>query len=186
MNKLISAAAIFAALTGCGGGATPDLYNFVVDSAVAGPSCYRSMMGSNTTTTGVLGSGQFSVWDGPEGKAFLQLEGAASTIDMGDAPSVPVGGIIEGTYGTGGWNFVNERITTTSQGGATPTFTERTKLSLVFYRGGTFKGALSASSSRTCAGTGCPPDFGSQNPSCSIDNVTLRGTRIAVDYERSP
>ena len=163
MKRLIAVAALVC--SACGGGATPDYYAFVIDGFGAPASCYRSGMAPTTTVTGVLESGRFSVWDGPEGKAFLQFDGNAGSIDMGDAANVAIPGVVEGAYGTGGWNFVSEKVTRATQGGATPTITERAKVTMSFYRGATFKGTLSASSSRSflCATTLRMPSLGTSS-----------------------
>jgi hypothetical protein len=101
---------------------------------------------------------------------------------MGSAPDVALGGTLEGTAGSAGWTFAVERsaISTTPVTGMTTTDTHR--IGLVMQRAGTFKGTLSVSSSRTCVGTGCA----GTNPSCTVDGVVVRGTRLQVDYQRAP
>lgn len=187
MNRLKSLAVLLLA-SGCGGPVSPELYNFVVDYFTAPASCYRSGMQPTTSTMlNPVAAGQFEVWDGPDGKAFLQFEGQGLAIDMGDAPNVTVPAVLEGAPGTGGWNFAAERTDKSMQGGNNAvTVTTRTRLGLVFPRGSTFKGTLSASSSRTCEGTACPADFATTNPSCSIASVAIRGSQVLVQYERAP
>jgi hypothetical protein len=170
-------------LAGCGGGgSSPELYALVVGFA-APPSSCSAMAPTTKVNQGPLATTQVEVWDGPEAKAYLTLVGAALNVDMGDAPRVTVaaGTALEGTNGATGWTFVTDRDTTTT--GLTGAMTEvKTHVALSFPRTSTAKGTLSLSSSQTCTGTACPTVM----PTCSIDNIDVRLTRLAVDYLKTP
>lgn len=169
------------ALSGCGVGVSPELYQLVVDYFSAPTSCYTNPPTQVVTQAGPM-SVQVQVWDGPDNKAWLEMEGAARQVDMGSAPDVTLGGVLEGTAGSSGWTFAVDRAATITAPVTGTVTTDTHRIALVMPRTATFKGTLSVSSSRTCTGTGCP----ASNPSCSIDGVVVRGTRLQVDYQRAP
>ncbi|MBL8951307.1 MAG: hypothetical protein JNK82_11050 [Myxococcaceae bacterium] len=171
-----------AVLTGCGGGGSPELYALVFDVVTAPASCYANPPA--TTVTGVLGTLNAEVWDGPEGKAYLTVEGGSLSVDMGDAPTVTVsvGQAIEGSPAAGGWSFITDRTQTTTTPIIGTVTTVKTRAELTFARASTAKGTLSLSSSQTCTGTGCPGTM----PTCSITGAVVRATRLNVAYEKAP
>jgi hypothetical protein len=170
------------ALTGCGGGVSPELYSIVVDFFTLPDGCYtNNAQPSNVTVTAAPVLLNVQVWDGPEQTAVLELEGGVRTIDMGDAPSVMLTGLMKGKRGTGAtWNFLAETVQKSTQVGRT--LTDSTKFELNLERNITFKGTGNLTSSRACSGSTCA---GTQ-PSCTVSNVGLSGTRIDVKYERAP
>lgn len=180
MRHALLAGLVFS-LSACGGPVTPELYALVVDYFRPPASCYTDGM---APTDGVTTAGpalfQVQVWDGPDGKAFLEVEQGGSTVDMGDAPSVSVRGVLTGTSGSDGWAFTTQTVDVNNA--ANTTITDTTGVTFTFRRSSTFKGTASLSSSRACMGTLCQ---GTQ-PSCTISGISVSGARLAVDYERSP
>lgn len=167
-------------LSGCGG-VSPELYRLVVDFFTLPDNCYsNNAQPSATTTTTSPTVVQVQVWDGADQTAILSIEGGARSIDMGDAPNITLGGVMKGKKGTGGWIFSAETVTKATTVGQTVTNTG--KVDLTFDRTPTSKGTLVLSSNRACAGSTC---MGTQ-PSCTVSNVAVAGTRIATDYERAP
>lgn len=173
-------------LVGCGSGAaTPELYGVLVDFFKPATTCYVNMMAPNSVvTTGAPTETQFEVWDGPDARAVLLLDQGGRQIDMGDAPDVQFNGALEGAHGSGGWAFTLDRVTETTAmvGGSMTKVTDTTKATVTFERGSTFKGTLALNSIRACEGTGCP----ATSPSCSLAGIAIRGTRLAVTYQRPP
>lgn len=172
-------------LCGCGSGGSPELYALVFDVVMAPSSCFANAPA--TTVTGQLGTVNVEVWDGPDGKAYLSLEGGAITVDMGDAPTVTVtaGVALEGTAGPGGWTFATERTQVTTA--VVPpiinsTTTTKTRAALSFPRASTAKGTLALASSIVCTGSGCPTNM----PTCTIEGVNVRLTRLNVSYQKMP
>lgn len=178
MRKLLIASMLFA-FTGCGG-VSPEVYAVVVDFFTLPDSCYtNNAQPSNVTTNNAPSLLNIQVWDGPEQTAVLELESGLRTIDMGDAPTITLTGLMKGKRGTGGWIFSSQTVAKSTQIGRT--LTDDTKLDLTFERGNTFKGTAALSSTRTCAGSTC---MGTQ-PSCSV-STPVSGTRLEVKYERAP
>lgn len=172
-------------LSGCNG-LTPETYSLVINYFAPTASCYDDAMEPSTVGTTVPpGLMQVQVWDGPEQTAYLEVEEGGGSVDMGDAPSVSISGIFTGKHGEKGYTFTRDLVTKTTTGNtATPTVnTTTTHAELVFQRGGgTFVGTASVSSSRSCTGMGCPTTL----PTCSLSDITVHGTRVAVEYERAP
>jgi hypothetical protein len=165
----------------CGNGAVPELYQVSLDYFVPPATCYRTGMQPTDMTTMAPQTGfGMRVWDGPDSKAYLQLENApTAAIDMGDAPSVSLDGVYEGTNGVGGWTFATARSSQTVNGLNMDKTTETESAAFTFARGGVITGTLALSSASTCVGaTGCP----AMNPSCTISGVAFRGTALASDY----
>jgi hypothetical protein len=170
-------------LSGCGG-TSPEVYQLLVDYFTLPDSCYTSMMQPNSvTTTAPPTALSVQVWDGPENTAFLQVESAALTVDMGAAPNVTVGGIFTGKKVDKGWTFTSDTVNKNTVGiGTNNVITSTTHAEITFERATTFKGNAVLSSSSTCAGTQCS----GSNPSCSVSGIVVTGTRVAVNYERAP
>jgi hypothetical protein len=168
-------------LTGCGG-TTPEVYQLLVDAFTLPDSCYTSMMQPSTVvTTAPPTPLSVQVWDGPDNTAFLQVESAAITVDMGAAPNVTVGGIFTGKKVEKGWTFSSDGVTKQTLPGMN-VITTTTHAEITFERAVTFKGTGVLSSSSSCAGSSCP----GTNPSCSVSGLVLTGTKVAVNYERAP
>lgn len=172
--------ALVVALSGCGAGATPELYALVVEYFRPNAACYSSgtapTEGVASTAPGLIHA---QVWDGPDATAVLQVESGGGSVDMGSAPNVDISGLFTGTKGDKGWTFASETVESNEVLGAL--ITDTTRAEFTFDRANTFKGTATLSSKRTCTGTGCPT-----MPSCTISGVKVTGTRIAVDYERAP
>lgn len=168
-------------LSGCGG-ATPEMYQLVVNYFTLPDSCYQSGM---QPTTGVTVAPpeliQVQVWDGPDNTALLEVEEGGRSIDMGAAPNVAVGGLFKGAKADKGWTFVSEVEDRSTVAGNT--VTDKTRAEFTFERGAqTFKGTAALTSSRTCTGSACS----GTNPACAVSGITFTGTRLAVDYQRAP
>lgn len=168
-------------LSGCGG-LTPEIYELVVDYFTLPDSCYSNgMQPSSLTTAAPPGLMQVRVWDGPENSAFLEIEQGGASIDMGAAPNVAVSGVFIGKKVEKGWTFSSDASDKQSLAGNT--ITDTTHAEITFERsGGTFKGTGALSSSRTCTGSAC----NGTNPTCAVNGLNFRGTRIAVTFERAP
>jgi len=181
MRKLVLGSLLFA-FTGCGAGVSPEIYAIVVDFFTLPDSCFtNNAQPSNVTVSAAPVLLQVQVWDGPDNTAVLELESGIRSIDMGDAPTVTLTGLMKGKRGTGPvWNFAAETVQKSTQVGRT--LTDTTKLELNLERGNTFKGTGNISSSRVCSGSTCT---GTQ-PSCAVSGVALSGTRLEVKYERAP
>jgi len=169
-------------LSGCGG-TSPELYELVVDYFTLPDSCYQSgMQPSTVVTTSPPGKLQVQVWDGPDNTSFLEVEAGGGSIDMGAAPNVDLDGIFTGKKVEKGWQFDSDGLRKQTLPGNN-VITTTTHAEIVFERsGGTFKGTAALSSSSNCVGAQCPGN----NPSCSVSGINVRGTRIAVQWERSP
>ncbi|MBE2254003.1 MAG: hypothetical protein IAE78_31030 [Myxococcus sp.] len=180
MRKLLLGS-LLSVFSGCGAGVSPELYAVVVDFFTLPDSCYlNNAQPSNVRVTDAPSLLNIQVWDGPDNTALLELESGLRTIDMGDAPTVTLTGLMKGTRGTGTWNFSSETVLKSTQVGRT--LTDTTRFELNFERGQTFKGTGALSSSRACSGSTCT---GTQ-PSCSVGGVNISGTRLQVTYERAP
>ena len=164
------------AVSACGP-AAPEVYNLVFEPITIPDSCFTTVPTTKTTVSQPA-LVRATVWDGPS-EAFLEIAGGGSQ-DMGDAPSVPVSGVLRGKHGSSGWAFVGETVTTATSSATTSTTS--TKISLTFERGLSGKGTGSASSSLGCSGTGCPSTL----PKCDINNIAFQATRIQVTYETAP
>jgi hypothetical protein len=166
-------------LSACGGGSIPELYEATFDFIVTPATCYRSMMApAQQDTVGAQTAARFRVWDGPDGKSYLEFTDGAARIDMGDAPAVPAPTVLEGTNGATGWTYAVDHTSVDTVPIANTKTTDTSHLALTFQRGGVFKGTLSATSSSTCEGAiGCP----AMNPSCTLGPVGFRGTLLYVD-----
>lgn len=179
MRRLLLGSLVVA-FSGCGG-VSPELYAVAVDFFTLPDSCYsNNAQPSNTRVTDAPSLLQVQVWDGPDQTALLELETGVRSIDMGDAPTVTLTGLMKGKRGTGGWIFSSETVNKSTQVGRT--ITDTTKFEMTFERGVTFKGTGAVSSNRTCAGSTC---MGTQ-PSCAVSGIVLSGTRLEVKYERGP
>lgn len=180
MRKLVLGSLLLA-FTGCGG-VSPEVYAIVVDFFTLPDSCYmNNAQPSNVTVSAAPVLLQVQVWDGPDQTAVLELESGIRSIDMGDAPTVTLTGLMKGKKGTGAtWNFAAETVAKSTQVGRT--LTDTTKLELNIERNVTFKGTGNITSSRACSGSTC---VGTQ-PSCAVTNVALSGTKLEVKYERAP
>jgi hypothetical protein len=179
MRKLLLSSLV--ALSGCGGGVTPELYAMVIDFFTIPDNCYSNMaQPSNVVVTAqpVLVQGQ--VWDAPEQTAILEIEQGPATIDLGDAPSVGVRGLLRGKVAGNEWTFSGINSTKSTQIGRT--VTDTSSIELTFVRGTTFKGTATLNSRRECSGSTCQ---GTQ-PSCTISGIPVNGTRLQVAYERAP
>jgi hypothetical protein len=172
------------ALSACGTPVAPELYNVVVDAFSLPNTCFTNSTPPTTVVSAAPPSlVQISVWDGAAGEAFVEIESGGITVDMGAAPNVVVGGLMRGTKSTSGpaWTFVADRVVTTTVPNLS-TSTSKANFSLTFERTLTFKGILGLSSSRECTGVGCA----GSTPSCAVSNVPVNGTRLQVDYLKSP
>jgi hypothetical protein len=180
MRRLVLASLLLT-VTGCGAGISPELYAIVIDFFTLPDSCYlNNAQPSNVTVAAAPVLLRVQVWDGPSNTAVLELEEGIRSLEMGDAPTVALTGLMKGTRGTAGWTFAAETIQKSTQIGRT--LTDTTKFELNFERSQTFKGTGGATSSRACSGTTC---VGTQ-PSCSVSGVNLSGARLEVKYERPP
>ena len=182
-HALAVAAAV--AVTGCGGGGiSPELYALVLNTVTIPASCF-TVAPTDMVTKGPLGTTTVTVWDAPEGKAFLSPDTSLS-FDMGDAPTVSVSSAqaLEGVSSTNGWSFVAETDFSDVQNvlGGTRTVNSKTKLELIFPRAATGTGTLALSSSSSCTGAGC----GTTMPTCAISGIPMRTSKLAVDFERTP
>lgn len=163
----------------CGGGVSPELYAVIADFFTLPDSCFlNNAQPSQVTVSGAPLQTTFQVWDGPDG-ALLDIE-TPRVIDMGDAPSVTIGGIVKGKRATSGWTFSTETVSRNTTGGRT--LTNTAKVELNFDRANSFKGTATLQSSTACSGTSCAAML----PSCNVTGITLTGTRLQVAYERSP
>lgn len=168
-------------LSGCGG-TSPEVYQLLVDYFTLPDSCYTSMMQPSTvTTTSPPAPLAVQVWDGPDNTAFLQIESAAISVDMGAAPNVTVGGIFTGKKVDKGWTFSSDGVQKQTLPGNN-VVTTTTHAEITFERNNTFKGTGLLSSSSNCVGAQCP----GTNPSCTVSGLVLTGTRVAVEYQRAP
>ncbi len=181
MRKLVLGSLVLA-FSGCGAGVSPEVYAIVVDFFTLPDSCYtNNAQPSNVTVSAAPVLLNVQVWDGPDNTAVLELEGGIRSIDLGDAPTVTLTGLMKGKKGTGAtWNFAAETVQKSTQVGRT--LTDTSKLELNMDRANTFKGTANISSSRSCAGSTC---VGTQ-PTCAVSGVALSGTRLQVAYERAP
>lgn len=179
MRKLLLLSLV--AMSGCGGTVTPELYAIVVDFFTLPDSCYSNMaQPSSVTVTAQPSLIQAQVWDGPEQTAILEIEQGPATIDMGDAPSVALRGLLRGKAMNNEWTFTadnSQKVT-----GIGNTRTDTTRVEMKFTRGTTFKGTATLTSRRECSGTTC---MGTQ-PTCTVTNVPLTGTRLQVEYLDTP
>lgn len=170
-------------LSGCGGTVKPELYALVVNFFSIPDNCYSD---NQQPASGVTSSAPerltVEVFDGPDGAAYLDVAQGGQSIDMGDAPSVPVNGVFTGARGDNGWDFKSDTTSKQTIFGNN-VFTVSTHAQLTFPRGApTFKGTGALSSSQTCSGTNCPDT----QPSCSVSTITFDGTRLEVDFLATP
>jgi hypothetical protein len=159
-------------LAGCGAAPRPDYFSLVVDYFRPLASCYADgtapVEGVRQTAPTLI---EVQVWDGPDGSAYLDVLKGDTTMDMGDAPGVVVGGIFSGTKGATSWSFKSETVEVTEPANATVTVTR--SATFVFERKTTFHGTLSLSSVRSCLGTACAGlDLG-----CTIADIAFAGTQ---------
>jgi hypothetical protein len=173
---------VAAVLSGCGG-TSPELYDLVVDYFTLPDSCYTSgMQPATVVTTQAPRLMQVQVWDGPDGVAYLEVQGTGSTVDLGAAPNVSISGIFTSPKkGEKGWTFVSDGVEKQTLP-ANNVITTTTHAELTFDRAGTFKGTAALSSSRNCVGNQCP----GANPSCGVSGIVVSGTKLAVQYQRAP
>ena len=159
----------------------PETYQLVIDNVQLPASCFNNMMLPNTVVTMAPPTAvEVTVWDAPDGKAIMELDSAVQrTIDMGDAPSVVLSGVLPGSRSGSTWVYVSERTATNTQGGTT--ITDHTSAKNTVERGGLAKGLLDLSSSRTCTGGGC-----NAMPSCALTGIPLVSTRLRVNYQKAP
>ena len=185
MKKLIVAMAI--AASSCAGGQSPELYSVVVDFFRPAATCYANGQYPNSNVTASSpASLRIEVYDWQDQKVFLEITDGAVNIDMGDAPSVALGGLFEGSKPQSGDQpisfAVNRTVERTTGGlGGQVTVTDVTSATVAFTRGATWKGTMELKAAETCTGTGCPT-----TPSCTISGIPLRGTRLQVDYQQAP
>ncbi len=179
MRKTLMMAALM--LSGCGGTA-PELYDLLVTFFTLPDSCYEDNMQPTSGPTSLPPAlVQVQVWDGPDNIPYLEVQGTGATIDLGDAPSVPVSGIFTGKRGDKGWTFTSERVSKQTIVGNVITTT--TKAELTFERTPQTKGTAALSSSRICAGSNCGNNT---NRSCTASSLPFVGTQLKVDYQRAP
>lgn len=177
MRSLLASLCVFA-LSACGDGVAPELYAVVVDFFTLPDSCYlNNAQPSNVTASAAPTQLTFQVWDGPEG-SFLDIE-TARMIDMGDAPTIAVGGVLKGKKDNANFIYSSETVTRSTQVGRTVTNTGKIELS--FPRQNQFKGTGTLQSSAACSGSTCQ----GMQPSCSV-SLAVTGTRLKVDYQRTP
>jgi hypothetical protein len=175
-------------LMACGGGASPEVYAVSVDFFKVPDSCFANATPPPTViSAGSPTSAQLQVWDGPDGKAYMEIEQGGRNIDLGSAPDVALTGTLEGTTGPGGWVFTTLRTSVAKPPNGTTTTTENSKGTVTIERSsGPMKGTLKLESTRVCEGTGCAATFAAANPPCTVDGIVIRGTRVAVSYQRPP
>ncbi|MCU0697225.1 MAG: hypothetical protein MUC96_11915 [Myxococcaceae bacterium] len=179
MRKLLLSSLVV--FSGCGGAVTPELYAIVVDFFTIPDACYSNMaQPSNVVVTAQPALLQGQVWDAPEQSAIFEIEQGPASIDMGDAPSVAVRGLLRGKVMNNEWTFSGTNSAKSTQIGRT--VTDTSSFELKFVRGTTFKGTATLTSRRECSGSTCQ---GTQ-PSCTISNIPVSGTRLQVAYERAP
>jgi hypothetical protein len=165
------------------GGTSPELYHLVVSYFTLPDSCYTNSMAPTTATTAAPPDLlQVQVWDGPDNIPYLQVIAGGTSVDMGAAPNVDMRGIFTGKRADkGGWTFSSDTAAKATVAGNTVNSTTHAELN--FERGGgSFKGTAALSSSQTCTGAQCP----ASSPSCSVGNIALQGSRIAVEYQKAP
>ena len=173
---------------GCGaGGASAEVYSVEVNPIVAADACYVDAKPPTTQTTASEPTPQrWKIFDAPDAKAFLEATVGIGSAQLGNAPSVPLGGVYHGTKAGAIWTFTSNRITVDKQPILMFTVTTNTKATLTFERGGgPVKGTLKVESSRICEGT-CLPEYARLNPPCTVDAIPIAGTRVAVTYLETP
>ena len=169
-------------LSGCGGGASPELYALVVDNFSLPDSCYSS--GKQPDVVAVTQPPRFvqvQVWDGADDTAYLQVEEGGTAIDMGAAPSVTIGGLFSGKKGDKGWTFTSDEVKKNTLP-SSDVITTTTHAEITFDRARTFRGSAALSSSLICVGNLCP----GTKPACAVSGILVNGTKLAVQYERAP
>ena len=174
---------VAAVLSGCGAGQSPELYDLVVDYFTLPDSCYQSGMQPSTVATAVPPRlMQVQIWDSAEGIAYLEVQGAGTTVDMGAAPNVSISGVFSTPKrGDKGWTFGSDTVEKQTLPGNN-VITVTTHAELTFERTPQFKGTAALSSSHNCVGNQCP----GTNPSCGVSGIVVHGTRLQVDYQRAP
>jgi hypothetical protein len=184
MKKVLVALAV-ATASSCGGGQAPELYSVVVDFFRPNTGCYLNGPPATSVTQSSPMSLRVEVYDWQAQTVFLEITDGAVSVDMGDAPNVTLGGLMEGARPQSGDQIAfaaNRTLETAQPGlGGTTTITDTTSAAVTFGRQPTWKGTLELKSQRTCTGANCP-----STPSCTISNIPVRGTRLQVDYEQAP
>jgi hypothetical protein len=135
-STLLLAVVALAAATGCNNG-QPRIYKIALDRTpertIADPSCYKNSQlpsGAQETDVNYREDHQWVIWDSGDGKQYLDI--GTATFQLGDAPKITVGDMIETTQsGTfqGSRNVTNpfpgiQNTTETRQTSITVTFTD--------------------------------------------------------------
>ncbi|MFL5321347.1 MAG: hypothetical protein ACJ790_16930 [Myxococcaceae bacterium] len=177
--KIAAFAAVVAGLVGCGN-SQARLYQLAIDASALGnlpPSCYanNTVPTNKTELTNYKGEDQWAIWDGPDGKQYLDM--GTTSFTLGNADPVVVTGVIESTdpkvfSGTRtdrtlpNPSAANPNFSDTQVGTVTVTFDDL---------GNTTKGTIQLKSEYTC--TSCQNNGGKVN--CSAQ-LAFTGRRI--DY----
>jgi hypothetical protein len=157
------------------------LFRSVVDFFTLPDNCYlNNAQPSNVTTQAAPALLSIQVWDGPDQTAVMELESGLRSIDMGDAPTITLTGLLKGVKDANTWKFSAQNVAKSTQVGRT--VTDDTKVDMTIERANTFKGTATLTSARSCSGSTC---MGTQ-PTCTVSGIKLSGTRIDVKYERAP
>lgn len=177
--KVAAFAAAVAGLVGCGNSQTR-LYHVAVDTSPLGnlpPSCYtnNTVPNEKTELTNYKGETEWALWDGPDGKQYLDL--GSMSLKLGSADTIQVVGSIESTdpkvfSGT----YTERQLPDPSS--ANPNFSSTLvqTVTVTFDEiGNTTKGSMSAKTDYTC--TSCQNNNG--HVPCSV-SLNFAGRRI--DY----
>lgn len=181
--KFMLAAVVAAGAIGCNSG-QPRIYRIAIDPSPLTslpPSCYQGNAVSTLRTIGtnLRSEVQWVVWDGTEGKQYLDL--GAFAVKLGDADTVTVGSMIEGQDRVFSGQLVEQKLPDPNS-----QYTYTKTLSLVVTwddMGAAPRGTIDASSMYTC--TSCNNNDNKVNCAAKFNFV---GRRIdtAQNSEYSP
>ncbi len=187
MKKLFLTCVLGLTMSACGG-ASPELYRLLIERVDTPTNCYSENNEPNTTNERPPGQLQVQVWDGPDGLIYLTVDDGSFPMSMGEAPAMSIGGVFDGAADGDAVKYTqtNKTVTTTEFGDNEQVLTTTATATITFPRtSGAFTGTAELNSSRACTGPDvvCPESL---TRSCKISNLTVTGTRLAVQYERAP
>lgn len=177
---LLATAAAAVALFGCNSG-QPRIYHVAVDPTplLSLPaSCFANnsteMNTSRTTISNWRSEYEWVIWDGADGKQYLDL-GGSTHFDLGDAQPVDVIGLIEGQDGTFVGSETRVHLDTNNSG---YTNTRTKSLTVTFEdQGAAPKGTLDLVSNYTCTNCADGETEMPGNKNCST-RLTFSGRRV--------
>ncbi|MFZ5469152.1 MAG: hypothetical protein ACOZIN_06890 [Myxococcota bacterium] len=147
-------------------------------------SCFLNSQRPTTNlvqAVNVRDGAEWVIWDGPEGKQFLDITGSIPAgAQLGNSPALMVGSMIESSDSRTFAQTITETDTAPAPGQAIATVS--TKLTINFDDlGSTARGTISIISEYACAGTNCP----NPAPYVSVCQAVLPfvGRRIDVQNE---